>query len=113
MSSNRIILKQNDLLPAIVATVRDDNGDIVDLTNASTVAFYMRNQITGVIKINGTAGSFVSKPDGTISYTWVSGDTDTIADYIAEFVITWLTGNKPQSAPQKSNLYISVIDGVK
>jgi hypothetical protein len=111
--SNRITLKQNDLLPVIVATVTDEDGAAVDLTNASSVAFYLRNQYTGVIKVNGSAGSFVSKPAGTVQYTWASGDTDTIGDYIAEFVITWLTGNKQQTAPQKINLYISIVDGVK
>ncbi|HEY4482160.1 MAG TPA: hypothetical protein VI489_04840 [Candidatus Brocadiaceae bacterium] len=110
--ANRIVIKQNDLLPIITATVKDEDDVVVDLTNASTISFSMRNQYTGTLKINAAAGAFVSKPAGTISYTWASGDTNTIGDYIAEFGIVWLTGNKPQTAPQATNLYISIVDGV-
>lgn len=71
----------------------------------------MRNQYTGTIKISNVAGAFVVKAAGTISYTWAGSDTDTIGDYIAEFQITW-PSSKLQTAPQKTNLYISIIDGV-
>lgn len=111
--ASRITLKQNDLLPTIIATVEDETGTVVDLTNALSVAFSMRNQYTGTLKINAAAASFYgARTTGQVQYTWASGDTDTIGDYIAEFEITWLTGNKQQSAPQKVNLYISIVDGV-
>lgn len=112
--SSRITIKQNDLVPILTATVKDDDGNVVDLTNASSVVFYMRNQYTGVIKVNGSAATFVApRTDGQVQYTWISGDTDTIGDYIAEFLIIWTNGSKQQTAPQASNIYVSIMDGVK
>jgi hypothetical protein len=111
--SNRITIKQNDLLPVLVATIINEDSTVVDLTNAVSVNFYLRNQYSGVIKVNGTAGSFLApRTAGQVQYTWIPGDTNTIGDYVAEFVITW-PGSEQQTAPQKVNLFISIIDGVK
>jgi len=110
--TSRITLKQNDLMPVLIATVTDENGVVVDLTNASTVSFSMKNQYTGVVKVTSAATFIVPRSSGQVQYSWISGDTDTVGDYLAEFNIVWLSGNKPQTAPQKTNLYISIISGV-
>ena len=111
--AERITLKENDLVPSIIATIKDLNGDVVNLTPAASVTFTMRDQYTGVIKINATAASFVApQTSGQVKYDWAAGDTDTAGDYIAEFTVTWTAGSKLQTAPQTTHLYITIFPTV-
>lgn len=111
--AERITLKKNDRVPSIVATIKDKNGTVIDLTAASTVTFSMRNQYTGACKINAAAASFVApRTTGQVKYDWLAGDTDTADDYIAEFTVVWVADNKKQTAPQTTNLFISIFPTV-
>lgn len=106
-------VKQGDTLPALdVAVVKDSDGSVVDLTDATAVQFRMRSvnaRPAGAFKVNA-AGSFVSKPAGTLRYAWIAGDTDTPGRFVGEFVITF-TGGGVMTVPTRGGLEIVVEDG--
>lgn len=87
---------QDDLLPIIAATLKDEQGAAVDLTGASC-KFHMG--IAGSpAKINATAVIDVAA-SGTVHYVWASGDTDTPGTYEAEWEVTYTAGSKPITFP--------------
>lgn len=91
-------IKKGDTRP-ILAAVLKDNDVVIDLTLATAVKFIMKSQGSpgGAAAVNA-ACEFISKPAGTISYTWVLADTATSGLYNAEFEITWTDGGK-QTVP--------------
>lgn len=98
-------IKKGDLLPKISGTCEDANGP-VDLTTASSVRFLMGLPGSSTNKVAAPA-AFVSKPDGTVEYAWVSGDTDTVGEYDAEFEVTW-PGTKPETFPNRGYIKVSI-----
>jgi hypothetical protein len=80
MATTGFYIKQNDTRPVYLTTLQDNvdtTPTAIDLTNATGVKFKMRTHgSTGTPKVNGTM-AFVDKPTGKVSYTWVTGDTDT------------------------------------
>jgi hypothetical protein len=103
MSTFRI--KRGDLLPEIEGTCEDDDGP-VDLTNATSVRFLMGVNGSSTNKV-AAAATFVSKPDGTVKYTWAGTDTDTVGPYDGEFEVTW-PGSKPETFPNRGFIKIDV-----
>lgn len=88
-------IPRNALLPILTATLSDANG-VLNLTGA-TVRFQMRVPGTSVLKVD--AGATVLNPTaGTVQYTWIATDTDTIGLYIAWFQCTYAA--KPLYAPE-------------
>ena len=80
-------IKQNDSSPAFTATLRDGDGDVVDLTNA-TARFLMRNRRTREQKV-AAAASVTDESGGRISYQWLAGDTDTPGVFQVEIEVTF------------------------
>lgn len=103
-------IKQGDLLPIMTATLADAHSDPVDLTGA-TVTLRMSNRATGENKISSGSCVVVDATAGAVSYAWVSGDTDTAADYDAEFRATFL-GGKRETFPNDTDLLIRVVPPV-
>lgn len=82
----------DDLRPILTGFALDGQGRIVDLTGAISVKFFMypRNEdgTKGVAKIAGVAGAIDADPTtGKVTYTWVSGDTDTEGKFIGNFTV--------------------------
>lgn len=108
--SRPFVIKQGDRLPTIQAALIDGNGVVVDLTNADSVKFLMRDRYTGTVKVNAE-GSFVSPlTGGKVEYTWVLGDTDTVSDYECEWEVT--DNGKKQTYPASGYLYVIVQDDI-
>lgn len=84
--------------------ILDEDGVAINLTG-STVAFYMQD-LSGVVKINGSSVSLIDAPNGLVRYQWVTADTDISGFFIAEFVVTFGGGTK-RTSPDPG--YITVI----
>lgn len=102
-----VYMKQGDLLPLMTSILKIDNTP-VDLTNATGVQFVMSLAATSADKVN-RAASITSPPTaGSVSYSWVTGDTDTPGDYRAEWQVTW-AGGKVQTFPGDGYISITVL----
>jgi hypothetical protein len=87
-----VTIKRNDTHPPIEATLKDANGDPIDLTGAA-VKFIMKK--TGAVTpILSTAMTIVSPTEGTIKYEWEAGTTAIAGLYEFEFEITFADTSK-------------------
>ena len=100
-------MRQGTTLPVIQATVKDGNGDVIDLSTVAAVVFRMYNSDS--VKIDNVAATVVDATAGTIKYEWVAGDTDTVASYNAHFKLTFASGGI-MIAPSRNTLNIEVWD---
>lgn len=99
-------LAQGDLLPALEVYCYDGEGNIVDLTTATAVVFDMSDKRDQPVITSGT-GSFISKPDGHISYAWHVGDTDVTGVFFGKFRVTF-PGPKPASFPNGGDVRVLI-----
>ena len=106
-------IKQNDLVPAITATLMQAVGSAaatpIDLTTAVSVKFAMRDLAGGTAKVDAAA-TVVTPAAGTVRYQWVGTDTDTIGNYQAEWQISWAAGK--QTVPGAGYDTISISDDI-
>ena len=91
--------KKNDRELGISVICYDDAG-AVSLTGA-TATFSMKNVSTGTVKVSAGACS-LGATTGQVTYSWASGDTDTVGKYYGEFRVTFGDGKKATfpSAPE-------------
>lgn len=99
-------IKKNDTTPAITSTLQDADGNAVNLTGA-TVKFIMRKKGASSAKVDASA-TVVTPAEGTVSYTWVTANTDTAGDYEAEWQVTF-AGGAVQTFPNSKHLKVSVV----
>ena len=84
-------ITEGDTLPVLNATLLNDSGTAVNLTNASSVRFHMRKIGSNKPTVVASA-TFVDKPNGKVRYTWVTGNTAKAGLYDAEFQVTYVGG---------------------
>lgn len=100
-------IKQNDTSPALGATLKDGDGNAVDLSGA-TVRFHMRARGATTAKVDAAA-TVTGASTGEVSYAWIAADTDTAGKFQAEFEVTY-ADTTVETFP--NNGYITVdIDG--
>lgn len=99
-------LKAHDLLPIIQATLTQ-GGVAVNLTTATGVKFIMATAVGGTVKVNAAA-AIVDAVNGVVSYTWVTGDTNTPNSYVAEWQVTW-SGGKQETFPTLTYHSIDIV----
>ena len=107
-------LQANDLLPSIQGIASTKAGP-VDLTAATSVKFIMRSadatflpSFTGPPKVNAAAAFDGARTTGGLRYDWVTGDTATPGNYVAQFSATF-PGTKPQSFPTTTYITITIL----
>lgn len=107
---------KGDLLPALrIQALTRINGKKVPLPGLSLVdpvAFYMRVEKGGALKINGAVAIVEDATNAILRYDWQVGDTDTPEHYDAEFKVT--IAGKPVTIPnddlndgQKINVWVT------
>lgn len=108
-------MQAHDLLPSIQATLKNPDGTVVDLTNATSVKFIMLAANTdwtpksgATPKVNTAATMVTPKTGGVVRYDWVTGDTDTAGQYLGQWQVTWPT-NRPQSFPTATYYAIQIL----
>ena len=84
----RLVLKKDDLKPIVTATLTDASGDAIDLSTSTGIKFIMKSPSSSTAKVDSSA-AIITATDGTVSYTWTTGDTDTSGSYQAEFEVNW------------------------
>lgn len=89
-------MKKDDLEPKYIATLRNADGTVVDLTNATSVSLIVKQQ--GGTKNFKSAGSFEDRINGVVSYTWASGNSDTVGTFQMEWEVIWPT-SRPETFP--------------
>jgi hypothetical protein len=105
--AQKFIIKQHDLEPSLLIRLLDGTAS-VDLTNAGSVQFFMRDS-AGALTVN----SFMAILDqtvlankGLVAYHWALGDTATPGTYQCEIQVNWM-GSRPQTFPV--NKYFNVV----
>lgn len=102
-------IKQGDTAPALKATLKRGDGDVVDLSGVENIEFYLEDALQGVIVEDDLSGnvSIVSASDGLIQYAWQDGDTDITGQKQAEFLVTFNSGDT-ETFPNNDYLYITI-----
>lgn len=99
-------IKQSDRHPELVATLVDENGDVVSVSGA-TIAFSMKSARTGVVKVNNSACTGANPT----TYAWGASDTDTPGMFLGEFKVTYADGRTARF-PNNGHLEIVVTSKV-
>ena len=86
-----IYWSQGDTAPAISEILLDGNGAAVNLTGAS-VRFQATFPGAASAEIDASATLSGTPTDGTVTYTPVTADTDTIGDLLVQWKVTFAGG---------------------
>lgn len=103
-------VKQNDTKPAMRATLKDGDGTVINLTDA-TVRFHMR--VIGATSNTVDAAATVVSPatSGVVQYSWDAADTATIGTYQAEFEVTY--GDlSVETFPNTGYIVVEIVDDI-
>jgi hypothetical protein len=96
-------IKKGDLKPDLVIACTS-NGVAPDFTTATTVQVVCRREGAAAALFTRSA---TGDANGNVTYTWQSGDTDTVGRLLFEVLATW-PGTKPQRFPANSYLPVDV-----
>ena len=102
-------VKQNDTSPAMLATLQDADGNVINLTAAS-VRFHMRPIGSKQVTVDAPA-VIVTPLDGLVRYNWIADDTDTIGSYQAEFEVTYADASI-ETFPNDGYIRVEIIDDI-
>lgn len=103
-------IKRGDTEPALAATLEDDEGNPVDLTNVNGVDFHMKDPRESGTKVDAAA-TVTDGANGVVEYRWASGDTDTPGEYDAEFEVTY-SGGGVETFPNDGFLTVKVLEDI-
>lgn len=100
-------IKSDDQLPEIQAVLKDDDGNVVNLTGVDGVRFIMKNKQTGETKVDAPA-TIITPAAGLVKYSWEPEDTDTVGVYNGEFEVEFTSGDKLETFPNWKHIQIKV-----
>ena len=102
-------IKQNDTSPAMLATLKDGDGTVIELSG-STVRFHMRpvGKATSVVDTTATIHD-VDK--GQVSYSWSPSDTANSGMFEAEFQVTNTDGTI-ETFPNAGHILVEITDEI-
>lgn len=101
--------KRGDMLPVLRATLVDTEGSAVSLAGC-TVKFFMSDNYTKAMKVDGGTATIISPATGGIvEYAWGTADLNTTGDFRGEFEITYDSGEK-RTAPSSGYIPITIYE---
>ena len=113
MSYQEFTIKQNDKKPALVATLKDEDGNVVDLSHVVAIDFKMRLRGASENKVDSHEFTYAriqgDPKDGKIQYLWQDGDTDTPGMYEAEFELIYRNDEGIQHVPTDEPFIVHVV----
>jgi len=102
-------IKQNDTSPAILATLKDGAGTLIELSG-STVRFHMR-RIGAATNTVDAAATIHNVDAGQVSYAWSAADTATTGIFQAEFEVTNTDGSI-ETFPNSGYISVEITDDI-
>lgn len=90
-----VTMYKKDLLPTLEVSLKDANDVCLDLSTVQSVTFSMGESAANLI-INRKVCEIVDAEHGEVRYSWESGDTDLVGEFLGEIVVTFQNG-KPES----------------
>jgi hypothetical protein len=109
MTTADLHIKQGDTLPDLVATLTDEHGGAIDLTNATSVTFIMRQEGRNAV-VSHTA-TITTPAQGKVTYAWQDGDTDIAGIFQAVFEILF-SGGAILTVPTDGFITIEITDDI-
>ncbi len=98
-------IKTNDTSPKLGVTIKDVDGNAVDITGNNGVRFHMKAYGSNTLTVDAAA-LVTDATNGAISYEWVAGDTATAGTYYGEFEVTY-ADDRVETFPNKG--YFTII----
>ena len=105
MATPPFYLKTGDTSPEFQVTLKDADGDAVDLTGA-TVVFNMNDEDGNQVVDRG-ACTLVTAASGIVKYSWQAADTDEAGYFEAEFEVTY-TDSSVETFPNRGYLAVHI-----
>lgn len=102
--------RQNDTSPAITEILKDGLGAVVNLT-AATIKFMAWFPGDATVKINANATVVGAATNGTVRYTPIATDTNTIGDMLCEWQVTF-NGGAIETFPNSGHQKVRVTDDI-
>lgn len=96
-------IKRGDLKPELTIICTNEDG-AVDFTSASSVQVVCRREGASAPLFTRAASG---DANGTVTYEWQDGDTDTVGRLLVEVIVTW-AGAAPQRFPATSYLPVDI-----
>ncbi len=90
----------SDDQPAIFGTLAV-NGEVLDLTTATSVSFQMRSAIDRRYSVDAPA-VIVTANLGAVRYDWAVGDLSAPGDYVMRWQINWNDGSIQHTEPENT-----------
>lgn len=106
-----IVYRLGDQRPSWSEVLRDEAGQPVDLTLATSVMLHVRDKATGLTSINEALTVALPKTLGLVVFGPVSGDVGAVEEGEGEIVVTWNDGTE-QTWPRRGTYPFFVIQDV-
>lgn len=109
-------MKVGDTLPEITATLKDGNGNPVNIYQAD-VAFVMRS-FDGTVALEAPADNLDDNAEentGKVVYYWAPGDTDVPGGYWLEWFVTFngMSGDEFETFPNDGWKTLAIIGNLR
>ena len=101
----KLTYKQNDTLPLITSTLKDEAGALASVVGATEIKLKGRDAVTHVVVLDGTCT--LANP---AVYTPIAGDFGTVREIDVEVQVTTPAG--VQTYPSSGYARISIVDDV-
>jgi hypothetical protein len=86
-------IKENDRRPAASTVLKRGSTIVTNLDTATSITFRITQMHKPYAKVSDAA-VVTDAPTGAVEYQWAAGDTDTIGNYRASWIVLWADGTE-------------------